>query len=512
MLSVTFVLVLAAAAPPDATAERLVREVLTEALPDTAVPTAGDRALFEAVLHSDLFEHAAVGPFDLYVMRADSLGKPAQVSKIVTRAAAGLEPLVPVMARHFGRQAGLVSGRRFPIVLVESDRKQREEAYEAMVALLDLCEADFSGWTKDNGTLWNPENRQGQVTRTWEVQIFNLAHEAIAGQREEFLDHGLGYNVVAHLVNRLVRRGTWGNAPAWFSQGLVDELDIEAYGVAWVGGDEWESQTPGWYREGWSGFLPEGAAPPPTPTGPPIGQETTVTRKGAAWTQRAESTQRHWDELRKDVRGDAPASFVEMTRSREPMTPRERAYARLAVHLVLDLAEPQGTGLLELMDQVTRTPEDGMPRAEPLPEIVSRALQGIAGVEALAAMPTGERLAAIDRQGVADRIVSLGAGEVLDVADHRDQSAWLYARATIPPQRRAELFNLFLEAEYWEQEAAWDAIGAALDTALAATLEASRGYPKRDKERAEVVDAFWGSLAEHDEAGGVRIAQAKTRR
>jgi len=510
MLSSLILTLLALAPPADATEERLLREVIEQALPGTDVPASGDRELFERVLGSELFDHEAVGPFDLYVMRADGLEKVSKARKIERKAVEGLEPLAAVMERHFGREDGLVSGRRFPIVLVDSDRREREEAYESMIALLDLCEADYSGWTEDNGTLWTAANRQGQVTRTWDVQIFNLASDAL-GDRDAFLDHGLGYNVVAHLVNRLLKLGTWGNAPNWFSQGLIDELDIQAYGEAWVGGDEWESFTPGWFREGWSGFLPEGHAPPPPPVGPPAGLETRVIHKGDAWMERRDSARRHWDELRDDVRGDAPASFVEMTRSTRPLTARERAYARLAAHVVLELAEPQGAGLLARLDRESTTPPHGMPDAEPLTSIVSEALQGLGSVEELESMTTAERMAAIGREGVAERIRSLGGEQALAIGDHREQSAWLYTQASIPSHRRLEFFNLFLEAEFYEQEAAWEAIGAALDQAVAATLEASRRYPKRDRDREEVVDAFWSSLSSKtgEDAG---TAAAKTRR
>src|SRR6185503_20898676 len=92
---------------------------------------------------------------------------------------------------------GLVSGTRFPVVLVPN-----RADYLQLVALLDHCErAGYSGWAPAN-VLDAPETQSAEVARTWEVQIFDMSHATIADRRAAWLKHGVGYYSVAFVANR----------------------------------------------------------------------------------------------------------------------------------------------------------------------------------------------------------------------------------------------------------------------------------------------------------------------
>jgi hypothetical protein len=315
----------------------------------------------------------------------------------------------------------------------------------------------------------------------------------VTEQGDAWLEHGLGYGTLAHVSNRLLRQGAWGNVPPWLAQGLIDELDIQAYGQAWVGGEWYTVETAGWSREGWSGFVPQGASPPPPVTGPPATLAVTVKKTGNPWEQRDASASRHWGDLVADRKSEAPASFAFMARH-ESFFPRDRAYARCVVHLVLDAPPAEAPGLLVALDRAGRTPSSGMPDADPLPVVFARALGGLPELDALEAQSLQETLTALGRDALADRVRALGAAEMLAVADHRAQAEWLYRHPSFSTAARRELFDLILEAEYWQQLRAWELVGERLDAAAAAALKASTRYPKSEKERAKVAAAFAAAL------------------
>jgi hypothetical protein len=477
-----------ASAGGDPAAHAALEALLDEALGEQrASAPAGGRALFAEVLKSPLFVSRAVGPFDLSVCVVDGLGKPRQAQALLDDAAAGLAKVVPVMERHFGREQGLVSGHRFPIVLAKSDRARGEQGYAQLVALVDHCEdGDFSGWKPANA-VWTAANLEADVLRTWEVQVFNLAHASIATRLDEWCAHGLGYHALAHVANRLMRLGSWGMVPPWLAQGLIDELDIEAYGEAWVGGDWWTSQTPGWFRPGWSGFVPEGHQPPRPVTGPPADLAVKVQKTGDSWEHRASSRTRHWSELAADRRSAAPASFAFMARN-ESFLPRDRAYARCALNLLIDVA-PGDVALPALLDREALTPPSGMPDSDPLTVVVARALGGVPAVDELERMPGAAMLATLGRDDVARRVAALGGAGLLELADHREQARWLYGRS-MDMAVRTQLFHLIMEAEYHQQLREWELIGEHLDAAAAAALAATARYPASGRDRSKVIDAF----------------------
>ncbi len=451
---------------------------------------AGGRELFDAVLKAPVFLARAVGPFDLYVYKADGLSNAKEAQKLLDKAAAGLAATAPVMARHFGRPQGLVSGHRFPMVLCDSDREHGERGYDSLVALVDRCEdGAFSGWKPAN-QVWTPANLHAEVMRTWEVQVFNVAHPTIASQLGPWSEHGIGYYAVAHVSNRALRLGSWGLVPPWVGQGLIDELDIEAYGEAWVGSEAWTSQTPGWYRPGWSGFVPIGQQPPPPVTGPPADLATKVQKTGNSWEARPASKTRHWTELVADRKSAAPASFAFMAKH-ESFLPRDRAYARCALNLLIDVAPGDGAALLELLDREGRTPASGMPDSDPLPVVFARSLGGVPAIEAFEALPTEEMLTDIGHADIAERARALGGAGLLSLTDHRAQAQWLYGQP-VDMAARTALFNLILEAEYFQQLREWELIGEHLDVSAAAALTATGKYPKTDKDRAKVSAAFRG--------------------
>ncbi len=495
-----------AAAPGDPNRDVRLAELLDAVYPEgvEAAPTAG-RELFLAVLgDAEQFEHRAVGPFDLYLYKIDGQAKERTAQKTADKLADGLAPLVPFMDRHFGEAdgTGLMSGRRFPIVVAESLRDQGQQGFDRLVALLDRCEdLGFSDWKPVN-EVWSNGQRAAEVVRTWEVQLFNLGDEVIADREKEWFAHGIGYYTIAHMTNRMLRRGAWGTAPPWLAQGLIDELDIEAYGEAWVGSDTWERQVPGWHRQGWSGFVPKGSSPPPAVTGPPADLAVTIRNTGDSWAHRSNSPTRHWEDLATDRKSEAPASFAFMARN-ESFLPRDRAYARCVLHLMLAVApHEQGPSLVSLLDDEVSTPHHGMPDSEPLTVLFAEALGGVPAVDELETEGLEDMLAIIGRSDIADRIRALGAKDMLRVADHRAQAQWLYGTSKFDLATRGELFNLILEAEYYQQLHQWELIGQALDRGAGAVLASAKRYPKRDKDRQKISTTFWSALADDPSADG----------
>ena len=477
------------AGAPSSERDQALDALLLSVFPGGAGSAPADgRSLFQAVVHTPLFLSRAVGPFDLYVHQADGLAKGKDCQQVLESAAAGLAKVAPIVARHFGRSEGLISAHRFPIVLTSSDRGRGEHDFDRLVALVDRCEdGGLSGWKPAN-EVWTASNLRAEVMRTWEVQVFNLAHPAIAGQGKLWLQHGIGYYALAHVGNRLLRLGSWGLVPPWLGQGLIDELDIEAYGEAWVGDDAWTSQTPGWYRPGWSGFVPQGQQPPAPVTGPPADLGVVVQKTGNSWEQRAASGTRHWADLALDRKSAAPASFAFMARH-ESFLPRDRAYARCALHLLLDLDPGGPPGLMELLDHQGRTPASGMPDAEPLPVLFARALGGVPAVDALEQQTPEAMLPAIGRADLVERARAAGGAGLLGIPDHRAQAEWLLGQS-MDMGRRTQLFQWILEAEYFQQLHEWALIGEHLDACASAALSASAKYPKTEKERAKVNGAF----------------------
>lgn len=499
-LALSLAAALAAALVPsggDPDYDRALMRVLEQSFPafsETGVLPHTDRQLFADVLKSPAFVHDSIGPFDVYVMLADDLAAEKAAQKTLEQAIAGLTPLVPIMTVNFGRPEGLISGKRIKLVLCAADGTREANAFDALIALLDHCEAGPGSWTDANGTLWTDALRQSPVVRTWDVQLFNLNHPDLKSQGKALLEHQLGYFTLAHLVHGLIRQGSWGLSPPWLDQGLIDELDIEAYGESWVGEEKWTSTTEGWFRAGWSGFLPEGAAPPAPVTGPPADLATTVRETGDGWARRSKSATRHWSDLAADLGSAAPASLA-FTAEHGSFLPRDRAYARCVMHLLLVVAPPDGPSLLEALDHPSETLRSGMFAAEPLTALFSAQLGGVPEADALAAMPLGEKLDALGHPEIAARIRALGAEGALDVADHREQGNWLYGQMKLDMAARSELFQLFLTAEYYEQMQAWKSIGAALDTAMKAALKASPNFPDTLAQKEAVAKAFRGALA-----------------
>ena len=175
--------------------------------------------------------------------------------------------------------------------------------------------------------------------------------------------------------------------------------------------------------------------------------------------------------------------------------PRDRAYTRCLMHLLLVVAPPDGPSLLEALDQPPVTMRSGMFAAEPLTSLISARLGGIAEVDRLAALPLGDKLKELGHPEIAERIQALGAEAALAIADHRDQGEWLYGQPQLDLATRSELFQLFLAAEYYEQMQAWKPIGVALDTAMRAALKSSPSFPDTLVKRQAVAKAFRAALA-----------------
>jgi hypothetical protein len=498
MLALLLALVLPLAAPADKERDQALIAALDLCFPGAFdlrrdPPPLGDRLLWTDALASDAFVRGAVGPFDLYVLVADGLSTKSVAERTLERVQTGLRPLGKMLESRFNRTGpeGLVSGHRWPIVLCSS--AQGQPGYDQLLSLLDWCEQDFSGWTRDNGSLFTPELRAAPLARTWEVLLINLGNPDVVKQGDDYLSHGLGYNTLAHLVNLLLRRGAWGTCPPWLDQGLIDELDIEAYGEAWVGGDWYETHTEGWYREGWSGFVPQGMSPPPPVTGPPADLATTVRQTGDSWAHRANSGVRHWDHLRADLAVEYPPSLRFM-QEHESFLPRDRAYARCVWNLMIALAPPAEPDVLARLDRAPTQLPGGMFDCDPITTLLAGSLGGVPAVDELVQMPLRDKLDVLMHKDIAREIEDLGAGEMLGLSDHRDAAEWLVTHPEFDDTTRRRLFDLLLTAEHYEQQAAMAAICGALDRAAHAALKASQHYPDDAKSKAAVAAAFRKAL------------------
>ncbi|HTE06089.1 MAG TPA: hypothetical protein VK824_07835 [Planctomycetota bacterium] len=466
--------------------------------------TARGRELFAQVLASELFGHEAVGPFDVYVARLDGQKKPADLKKTLGLAHEELLALQPVLEKRFPRQDGILSGQRFPIVLVDSDRANGQHGFDELVALLDRCEDEgWSGW-KPWSPVWDPANLEADSIHTWEVLLVNLGHPSLADQgRRAWFGQPFGFTVLQALSRRLLAQGAWGTPVPWLAQGLVDELDIEAHGKAWVGADEtgaahsWSNtRSNKWTSTGWSGFLADGQQPPP----PVVTHSSTTTSSSSTtqgfselWGDRSASVTRHWRDLSGDRKAREPASFRTMA-EKQSFETRDRALSRLAVHLLLDVLPSSRESLLAALDRKPVVPETLMRDSEPLPVLVARALGGVPAVDAFEALPMRQVLESAGRKELLDSITAQGGAGLLELADHRQQAAWLYWQPTIDTPSRRQLELEIQEAEYEQQKHEWVLVGEALDVAVNAALAASRTLPATDKERAKVADAMTAAL------------------
>ena len=227
-------------------------------------------------------------------------------------------------------------------------------------------------------------------------------------------------------------------------------------------------------------------------TGPPADLAVTVTESGDSWQHRKRSRERHWADLAADRDSAAPASFAFMA-EHESFLPRDRALARAFMHLLVDVAPLEdGPSLFELVDREPERPLSGMPDAEPLPAVFARALGGVPAVSNLEAQSLERSLQIIDREQIARDLRELGADEVLELSDHRDQCQWLYDQPAeeLSMDDRIAIWNLLLTAEYYQQLHAWSLLGEAFDEHVDAALAASPKFPNKSKTRREVAQAF----------------------
>jgi hypothetical protein len=483
----------------DQKADALVAAALGESAGDA--PPSGVQ-LFRAVVDSEAFVGASVGPLDVRVRVADKLKKPKEAKRVLDQIVAGLEPAAKLLAERFGRADGLISGHRFVLVFASSDVDGGEPAYSEVLALIDRCEdGGWSGWKPDL-PVYNTANLHAPVVQTWEVLAFNLAQpEAVAGGKT-WLAHGVGYHVLNFLSNLLLQFGAYGPVPPWLQQGLADELDIAAYGQAWVAGgesSEWSESRGGWSSQGWEGFLPEGQSPPPPVLTPPEPlsrtEESHVSDDG--WISRGDSSTRHWTKLAADLRTDAPPSLQRAAAARAD-SPRDRAYARLVLHLLLRKeGKPADVpDLLEALDTRPKPVAGGLRGGEPLTVIFGRALGGVPELDALEAQTLEQQLDAAARSSVAEAVRGLGTPEILNIPDHRKQSEWLYTHPEIDTRRRIQLFEIIVESENVQQLREWEVLGAELDRATLAALGRAKAYPKDPTAFAAVVGAFRDTLGQ----------------
>lgn len=478
-------------------------EALVEAALGTGRSTAPPpgRALFGQVLASPAFVGAEVGPFDVRVRLADGLRAPGAAKHALEQVVAGLKPAADFVSKHFSRPDGLVSGHRFTLVFADADVGKGETSFTEILALLDLCEdGGYSGWKPDL-PVDNDANENAPVVSTWEVLVFNLGHTEAKSDPKAWFAHGIGYRTLNMLSNLLLEVGAFGPVPPWLQQGLADELDISAYGTAWVAAGEsesWHSEVSGWRSTGWSGFLPDGVSPPPPVYDPPKDLGTTYEKHvdDDGWIARGDSPTRHWAKLAADLRGAAPPSLQRSATTRE-YTPRDRAWARLVLHLMLAPgARPEGVpDLLEALDQRPPPTLGGLRGGEALTVVVARALGGVQAMEALESQTLREQLVAEDRAHLVQSVTDLGARDMLELRDHRDQSAWLYHDLACDPASRQSLFNVIVDSAYAKQLREWEVVGAALDRATAAAVATAKTFPREPDKLAAVGHVFGESLA-----------------
>ncbi len=489
------------------------RALLERALPEGVPDRPDGRELFTSVLASDLFASGSVGPFDLHVLVEDELSSRKAAEALRDELLETLRPAAELVERLWpAGGGGLVSDVRLPLVVAESQGKDR--GFASVIELLDHCERlGYSDWLPAN-EVDTVANRTAEVVRTWEVQVFNMGHDVIRDRRKRWVSHGVGYYALAFVANRSLRRGAWGLVPPWLANGLIDELDIAAYGEAWVGQESWVRQTPGWFRPGWSGFVPQGSTPPPPVTGPPADLAVTVSKTGDPWLDFGASEDRHWGDLVNDLKTEAPASFARAAAT-ESFLPRDRAAARCLLHLLLE-TPPGGTPLTALLDDPVSTPRDGMPDSDPLPVIFSRALGGVPEVDRLEALDSRALLEELGRGDLVAQLEKAGAGEALALSDHREQSRWLARQPQFDSRTRGVVFNLFLEIEYAQQMAEWRALAPRLDGGMAAALGASRKFPERARDLEKVASAFAEGVTREpgadDEDDGGRRSKKRSRR
>ncbi|HTE04748.1 MAG TPA: hypothetical protein VK824_01030, partial [Planctomycetota bacterium] len=512
----------AAGADParDKAIEALLETAFGEGDADKAAALpGGGRELFATVLAQPCFQHAAAGPFDVYVFQADGLRKVAEAKKVLQRACAGLAPLADLLAGAYpdpggaaaaGDAAGaghhLFTGRRFTLVLTSSKGK-KEKSFEQIVALLDRCEDQGFSAYKPSLPVWNPEKLAAEMVTTWEVAVFNLAHQAIGGQDKAWFDHGLGYDVALMLTSRMLYRGASGPVPPWLLQGLTDELDIQAYGSAWVAAGEsstWSKATAGWRNAGWEGFVPQGGHPPPPVTGPPANLPSHSFESHVAsdsWLERSNSTTRHWAELVADLKSDEPVSLAAMA-ARQTFSPRDRAWARCVMHVLLGLPETAtpgeahaggkpveagsgesgtpgtadvGPGLLRALDTESQVARSGLQDGMPLPWIFARVL-GTHALEEVQARTVAEFLSDITRADLAKVIRDAPAEPLLELKELSAQGEWLYTQPQFEAHTRLTLFLLIQEIENYRELREWELLGIQLDKATRAALGTSKSY------------------------------------
>jgi len=472
----------------------------------TATAPAPGRELFHQVLASPAFVGGQVGPFDVYVRVADGLKHDKDAHHVLDMALAGLKPAADFLAERFNRPDGLVSGHRFTIVLAQSDVGSAEPAFAEILALLDRCEdGGYSGWKPDL-PVDNEPNEHASVVNTWEVLAFNLGAPEAKTNLKNWLEHGVGYRTINLITNLLLQVGAFGPEPPWLQQGLADELDISAYGTAWVAAGEtttWRTETSGWTLHGWEGFLPEGASPPPPVYDPPKDLGTTYTKHvdDDGWIAKGDSPIRHWTKLATDLNTKTPPSLQRAATLRD-YAPRDRAWARLVMHLATAPgAQPEGKpDLLETLDHRPPPTLGGLRGGEPLTLVVARSLGGTPSLDALEKQTLREQLDAEQRPEVIKRIEDLGGGELLGLADHRAESEWLYYQTECPPTTRQALFNLIVESEYAQQLREWEVVGAALDRAGTATVNAVKVFPKEPDKLTAAGKLFAAAFAQPEPA------------
>lgn len=469
----------------------LVKRALDDEL--TVTSQSNGREVWQAVLGSKLFESGSAGPFDVFVLVEDGLSSRREAKALLADVLETLQPAAAEIERLWPQGgAGLVSTARLPVVIAKS--RPGQDGFGELVSLLDDCERlGFSGWHPAN-QVDTSINRGAEIVRTWDVQLFNMAHPTIADRTKAWVDHGVGYYSLAFVANRALRRGAWGMVPPWLANGLIDELDIAAYGQAYVGQESWTRQTPGWFRAGWSGFVPTGHKPPPPVTGPPANLAVTVMKTGDPWLDFDASQTRHWSELVADRKSEAPASFARAAEA-ESFLPRDRAASRCLLHLMITIGTDGRESFTSLLDREVNTPRDGMPDSDALTTLFARALGGVPEVDRLEQLDTRSLLTELGRTDLISFFEKHGAAETLAMNDHREQSRWL-GRKSYDARIRGLLFNAFLEVEFEQQLAEWKAISSRLDGAMAAALAESKSYPRRDLDRADVVSAFWKAVGE----------------